>query len=188
MGQNTMIRDTKIADDVFKKIEMGWLDQEFTVYGTAYYAQSQMHYKVSNFSDKIYSFIDNAGNSDIFPSNIVRFTQRCPIPAGMKDEKNLQIKIELAKMLQKEYPKELFLLLEQIALEVRDDSSYLLLEQQKELLEGTFDGVRLECFRELVKYSYKTLRLSRNYYDVFMKWIDQELKNIEDDFVPQKTS
>ena len=112
MAQNMRIRDTKIADDVYKKKELGWLDQEFTAYGTAYYENGEMCYRVSNHSKKIYSFMDEEGVRDIYFGNLIRHTERCPLPVGMKEEKNLEIKKTLAKTLEKEYPQELFLLLQ----------------------------------------------------------------------------
>ena len=188
MAQTVQMRDTKAADDAFQKVELGWLDHEFTTYGTAYYADDTMYYRVSNFSDKIYSFMDEEPVHDVYPANMMRYTERCPLPAGMKDEKNLDVKKNLARMLQREYPKELFLLLHQITTELRDNSAYELLERERELIEGCFDSVRLDCFRELVKYSYKTLKLSAYAYHVFIKWIDREYKNLEDDFVSKQTS
>jgi len=188
MAQNMRIRDTKIADDVYKKKELGWLDQEFTAYGTAYYENGEMYYRVSNHSKKIYSFMDEEGIRDIYFGNLIRHTERCPLPVGMKEEKNLEIKKTLAKTLEQEYPQELFLLLAQVADEIRNDSAYEILEQERESLIGVFDGVRLDCFKELVKYSYKTLKLERYHYNLLMKWIDREYKNLEDDFVAKKLS
>ena len=48
--------------------------------------------------------------------------------------------------------------------------------------------MRLDCFKELVKYSYKTLKLERYHYDSFMKWVEREYKNLEDDFVAKQLS
>jgi hypothetical protein len=188
MEQTTLIRDTKIADDVFRKIQLGWLDYEFTVYGTAFYADHTIQYKISNFSEKIYSFLDNAGLHNIYPANLMCYTERYSLPAGMKEEKNLQVKIALAKQLRNEFPYEVFSLLNQVAEEIRDDSARVFLEQESERIEGCFDSIRLECFKELVVYSYKTLRLTLHQYENFMKWIDREYKNFEDDFTAKKTS
>ena len=188
MEQNTLIRDTKIADDVFRKIQLGWLEQEFTVYGTAFLADGTMQYKVSNHPEKIYSFIDNAGLSNIYPANLIRYTERASLPSGMKEEKNLQVKIALAKKLRNEYPCEIFRLLDQTAEAIRDDSARIFLEQELEDIEGSFDSVRLECFKELVDYSYKALRLTLHQYDHFIKWINREYKNFEDDYTAKKTS
>ncbi len=188
MEQNTLIRDTKIADDVFRKIQLGWLEQEFTVYGTAYYKNDTLHYKVSSSSEKIYEYIDEAAVDNIYPANLIRYTERTSLPAGMKEEKTLQVKVELAKKLRSEYPLELFTLCNRIAETVRDDSALSLLEQEQESLVGSFDSTRLACFRELVKYSYKSLRLTEHSYEAFMRWINREYKNLEDDFVAKQTS
>lgn len=188
MEQTTLIRDTQIADDVFRKIQLGWLDHEFTVYGTAFYADNTMQYKVSNSSRKIYSFLDSSGLHNIYPANLMCYSERYPLPAGMKEEKNLQVKIMLAKQLRNEFPYEVFSLLNQIAEEIRDDSARVFLEQELEQIEGSFNSIRLGCFKELVAYGYKALRLTAHQYENFMKWIEREYKNFEDDFTAKMTS
>lgn len=188
MAQTIQMRDTKVADDAFQKTELGWVDHEFTTYGTAYYTEGMIHFRLSNYSEKIYSFMDEAPLYNIYPANLMRHTERCPLPSGMKDEKNLAVKKNLARLLQQEYPKELFLLLQQISTELRDNSAYALLEQERERLEGCFEGVRLYCFLELVKYSYQTLKLNDYAYQSFQKWVAREYKNLEDDFVSKQVS
>lgn len=183
-----MIRDTKIAGEAQQRVQLGWLDQEFTVYGTAYRAQGEMLYRVSNASDHIYTFLDEAGVRDIYPANLSRYTERCPLPSGLKEEKNLEVKKTLARRLRDAYPEELFRLLSDVAERVRDDFAYSLLDAEREALEGAFDSVRLGCFSELVRYSYKTLKLTSAHYNALMHWIAREYRNLEDDFVPKKTS
>ncbi len=188
MGNRVEIRDTKMADDAQQKLKLGWLDHEFTVYGTAYYTGDEMKFRVSNVSDKIYSFMDEAPVQDIYPSNLIRYTERCPLPAGMKEEKNLELKKDLARIMKKAYPKELFQILQSSAEVLRDNQAVSTLEKEREELEGCFDGVRLSCFQEVVRYSYQTLKLSRYDYNLFMKWIEREYKNLEDDFIPKQIS
>ena len=74
---NEMFRDMKVAETVGEKLKMGWLELEFTVYGTTYLQDGELHYKISSEAGKIYQFMEHALTNDIYCSNIETFTHMC---------------------------------------------------------------------------------------------------------------
>lgn len=186
MGANLQLmaklQDEHIAEDVRKKSELGWFDVEFTMYGTAYIAAGEMCYRTSSIADKIYHYMERHETNDCYCGNVLCYSEKCPVPMGMKEEKALNVKKTLAHQLRARYPQALFTLLSEIAEEAREDSAYPLLLQEQQNLEGCFDERRLRYFRELVDYAYGCLKLNSEHHHQFMNWISAELRNMEDDF------
>ncbi len=176
-------RDAQVAEDVRKKAELGWFDMEFTMYGTAYHDGAEMCYKISSDAGQIYSFIEQASHQQIFCSNVLTLTKTCAVPMGMKDEMALSLKKELACRLRSAYPQELFLLLRELAAEIRTDAAYPYLMAKREALEGVFDDRQLRYFQDLIQYSYSCQKLSEAHYQSLMAWVRREYQCMLDSFV-----
>ena len=147
---NEMFRDLRVAETVGQKLEMGWLEIEFTVYGTTYLKDGEMNYKISSEAGKIYQFMENALTEDVYCSNIQEFTHMCHVPIGMNEDVLMEVKKILAAKMYKDYPKELFVLLDKIAEHIQNDDAYPLLLEEKDKVEGTFDEHMLKDFRVLI--------------------------------------
>ena len=85
---NEMFRDLRVAETVGQKLEMGWQEIEFTVYGTAYLKDGEMNYKISSEAGKIYQFIENALTEDIYCSNIHNSQNMKQSTNPLTDEQN----------------------------------------------------------------------------------------------------
>ena len=77
-------RDIQVAEDIGKKAALGYFDVEFTMYGCAYW-DGERKYKISPNKEDIYRFIEEANLKEIYPSNVMQYTERCPVPSGMKE-------------------------------------------------------------------------------------------------------
>ena len=175
------MRDAEIAEGMGRQAELGWFDVEFTMYGTAYLADDELCFRVSELPDHIYHYMACQSVNDRYFGKVLSLTERCPVPMGMQEEKALDVKKKLARTLRDAYPQELFKLLAQIAENARQDDAYGLLLNEQEELEGCFDEMKLRCFQELTAYCYSCLNLSRSHYEQFMDWLKKERKNMEED-------
>lgn len=180
---NEMFRDLRVAETVGQKLEMGWLEIEFTVYGTTYLKNGEMNYKISSEAGKIYQFMENALTEDIYCSNIHEFTHMCHVPIGMNEDVLMEVKKILAVKMYKTYPKELFTLLEKIAHHIQNDDAYPLLLEEKDKVEGTFDEHKLKDFRTLIKHCYSLKRLNKEHYKELLTWLDKEEDCMQDSFI-----
>lgn len=180
---NEMFRDLRVAETVGQKLEMGWLEIEFTVYGTTYLKNGEMHYKISSEAGKIYQFMENVLTEDIYCSNIQTFTHMCHVPIGMNEDVLMEVKKILAAKMYKAYPKELFVLLDKIAKHIQNDDAYPLLLEEKDKVESTFDEHKLKDFRVLIKHCYSLRRLSKEHYRELLDWLDKEEECMQDSFI-----
>lgn len=180
---NEMFRDLKVAETVGQKLEMGWLEIEFTVYGTTYLKDGEMNYRVSSEAGKIYQFMEKALTEDVYCSNIQEFTHICHVPIGMNEDVLMEVKKILAAKMYKAYPKKLFVLLNNIAETIQNDDAYPLLLEEKDKVEGTFDEHKLKDFRVLIKHCYSLRRLSNEHYKELLAWLEQEEECMQDSFV-----
>ena len=176
-------RDLQVAEDVGKKAELGWFDVEFTMYGCAYMNEGKMFYKVSSEAQDIYDFIEASSQQGIYPSNILSFTEKCPVPSGMKQLIAQDVKVDLGKKLRDTFPQEFFEILYGLADEAVNNTAAELLWNEAEQLEGVFEEELLRYFEELVNYAYGCCHVNKYEYDKLMGWIAEERKNMDDDFI-----
>ena len=178
-------RDIQVAEDVGRKAELGWFDVEFTMYGCAYWdkLQDKLYYKVSTLPEDIYDFIERSAEVDIYPSNVLSLTKKCPVPAGMKEVIAREVKKDLAKTLRTLYPKPFFQLLDKIAASCTDNRAAEMLWQEAEELEGVFEEEKLRRFEHLVKYLYGCRKVERADYLKLLDWLQEERRSMDDDFV-----
>lgn len=181
-----MFRDEQVAEEVRRKAELGWLDVEFTVYGTAYYSENEMHYMVSTDEKDIYCFIEMAALKDIFCSEVISYTEKCSVPIGTKEDKELEVKKKLARKLKGIYPARLFELLTETANILRNDCAKTMLDCLQNETEGIFDERKIRYFEIMVNYCYSSLKISRETFRAYTKWITEERGYMEDDFVQKE--
>lgn len=182
LDQLIKFRDIQVAEDVGKKAELGYFDVEFTMYGSAYW-DGEMRYKISPNKEDIYYFIEEANLRDIYPSDVMAYTVKCPIPAGMKELIAQDVKLHLAKQLKKIYSKVYFDLVNDLAKRAVTDEAKKLLGQETEELEGLFAEESLRDFETLVEYCYKSKRLTKSSYEEFQQWLAEERRNMEDNSI-----
>lgn len=176
-------RDEQVAEELRKRAELGWLDVEFTVFGTAYLKESKMNYLISTDEQDVYKFIEAVACENIYCGNVLSYTERCSVPIGTKEDKELEVKKKLAKILKEIYPKELFEILEEIANNIRDNSAWGWLNEQQYAIEGVFEEEKINFFEKMVEHSYSHQRLSLEAYSEFKRWIAEERSCMDDDFV-----
>lgn len=183
MSNIELFRDAQAALDMGKKAMLGYFDIEFTMYGTAYLFDGEMSYRISDEDDQIYHFMETAAAKDIFCANICQYSKRYKVPSGTKEEKELLIKYITARQLQQLYPKELFEQLSSIADIAKENIAYSMLKQEQELLEGLFEADELRYYEELVQHCYDVFALDKNSYQELRRWIVEERRNIEEDYI-----
>lgn len=185
MSRGYISRDIQVARDFGRKAELGWMEVEFTVYGCAYLdpIENKVLYRVSSHAEDIYQFIEEAPQRGIYPGNLVRHTEKCPVPSGVKNLITQIVKINLAKELRSMYPITFFELLHQLAAQYTDNNADAMLWKMAEELEGVFDENRLNHFELLVHYARSCCRLDENHYLRLKEWIAEEWRNMEDNYI-----
>lgn len=176
------LHDEVVAEEVGQMAELGYFDIEFTMYGCAYLENGKRYYKVSPDAADIYRFIEQSNLRNIFPSNVIQYTKKCAVPAGMKEVIAQDVKVELAKQLAENFPIEFFETLYRLADQVTEDRASALLWQQVEALEGLFDIERLRRFEELLNYMYSCRKLTSQTFADLHRWLKDERKSMMENF------
>ena len=123
------LHDEVVAEEVGQMSELGYFDAEFSMYGCAYLENGKRYYKVSPDAADIYRFIEQSNLRNIFPSNVIQYTKKCAVPAGMQEVIAQDVKVELAKQLAENFPIEFFETLYRLADQVTEDRASALLWQ-----------------------------------------------------------
>lgn len=168
---------------VGRRAELGWFDVEFIMYGCAYLQHEKVYYKVSSQAEDIYHFAETAAVENIYTSNVFRYTEKCAVPSGMYDLIANDVKKDLARELKKQYSISFFKILNDLAERTQDNCAARLLYREAEQLEGIFSEEKIDQFEILVQYAYRHHSINFDTYQNIMKWIIEERKNMEDDWV-----
>lgn len=179
----TDLRDLQVAWDVAQRAEMGWFDVEFTVYGCSYLLDGKRYYRISAEAENIYEFIELGRQNNLLPTNIKKLTKKYSVPVGMKREIADNVKYELARQLEAEFPAEFFLYLQKIAEAATEEYAHSLLCAEWDMIENCFDTEKLQIFEDLVQYAYQCRKLTTIQYQQLQANVAEERKNMEETII-----
>lgn len=179
------MRDLQLALEVAERAELGWFDIEYIIYGCTYWENGRRYYRLSNDAEDIYGFIENGGYINIISSVLNSTIKRYPVPAGMREVVEKNVKIELGREMRKKYPEEFFKELENLSNAVVENTALDYLERQWEKVECTFDPESLTQFSDLIDYTYLHRKINYSTKEDFQRKIAEEFKSMEEVFEPQ---
>ena len=79
-------RDLQVAEDFAKMAEMGYMDKEFILYGTAYAENGQRWYFISDKQAKVDTFSIAVTQKGCFPTPVMALVRTCPVPLGQEEK------------------------------------------------------------------------------------------------------
>lgn len=178
-------RDILVGEEMQKKADLGWFDEEFTMYGCAFYLreENKVNYIISPKAEEIYQFIEDACLENIYTSNVESLTRKCPVPSGLREVIANEVKIRLAKNIQKMYTKDFFEVIAQLddMSETDDTIALALLEQEAWKAEGLFQKDLLKQFEATLADTRRRHCISKKSYENLNGWLMQEKRNFEND-------
>ena len=175
------MRDALVAAEVAKMAALGWFDKEFTIYGCTFFKGDERYYKLSAEPQKIYDFIEQADRMGYMPSNINMISRKYPVPIGMQDAVQLEVKKDLAKEMQQKYEKEFFSYMKELKYKAMESTGYEFLVESWNEIEGTFDKKAIERFSVLLDFVFSRGKISEVHYQALLARIKDELRNIEEE-------
>ena len=173
-----LFRDMMTAMDVGQKAEMGYYDVELDTFGCTHYAQGERHYHVSANAAKIYDFCERAALDDLYPTALQSAVFKKPIPRGLKDILELDLKKDLALSMQAAYSPEFFQDLHQLAQEMQQNNAADCLNAYMDELECTFDRDRFDLFDDTLTLAVSQKKLTRKDHQLLLDRLNDERKNI----------
>lgn len=181
----SLFRDVQVALDFQQMAAEGYVDTEFTMYGTAYYQDGQRHYIISSDETRVIDFIESSEARDLLTMPIESLTEVCHVPLGEKERIAHDVKIRLAHRLQLCYPLEFFECLDSLNRSENNDLAQPILEKMCKKIANTFSEEKLTIVEDLMRNAYKRKVLTKQSYEAFEQWFERERENLEEDIIPK---
>lgn len=179
----TAFRDLQVAHEIRSMAALGVFPKGIIVYGLVYFKEGKRQYMISEDPVNLISFLNCVENQKYFPSPIQSYSERLIIPEGYEEDIINGIKIKLARQLQATYPKEVFLLLQELDETPGDNAMEAVLRAYRNEMEIVFDEDKIEAFRDLCTRAFIRKNLSELVYKELMDWCQKRLLQLVD-YVP----
>ncbi len=182
-----LFRDVQVAEEFRQMADEGYIDTEFNIYGTAYFAEGKRHYLISNNEDKILAMMDEAAHKGLAPMPLRTLIKTRHVPLGERENIAYEVKLELANILQEDYPLEFLQGFDTFVQVPGSDRAVPLLKDICKKTASIFSKEILAVTEQLIHYAYSRKTLSRTSYTAFEKWVAREKENFEEDTIPKDT-
>ncbi len=174
-------RDIQCGADFAQLAELGCFDEEFVLYGCAFYQKGRVRYLISADQKKMTQFYAGSVLKGCFPTPIKQQIRRLPVASGQKEDIKQQLKVELACQLRQIYSPVFFRTLAQLADATANDGAYPLLEAWRQRLEGHFWADETMLFAGACQMALESKVLTEKSYQAFTAWIKYMEKQMADD-------
>lgn len=181
----SLFRDVQVALEFQQMAAQGYVDTEFTMYGTIYYTDDQRQYMISANAPRIIDFIDTDIDQGYLALPLCTLTETCHVPAGERERIANEVKVRLARKLQTEYSVQFMRLLARLNKREGNDMAKPLLTSLCKKYANTFSADRLDVLEQLVRYAYRRKVLTSASYEEFQAWFSEERENLADDIIPK---
>lgn len=174
-------RDLQCANEVAEMARLGKFDTEFLIFGSAVQeADGKIYYYATTNQEKLYDCIQKARKEERYFMPIVRYMRRVQVPADLKEEWTIKMKLALIQQMKQQYDTYLPQMASFFLTEPNDVSVGVLANYQ-EMIDGYFDDVKLQLFWGLVEMCYDRKILSRASYQQLKAWHDKVRHQMSDD-------
>lgn len=178
-------RDMRCAADVNRMAALGRFDVEFEMYGCAYLQNGEITYRVTPDAMQLYQFAAQGVHESLYPTTVIHHIHRTPVPSGMQEQIANQTKLQLAKKLYQMYPVSFFTLLEPFTQAPANNSSYPLLLEMAEAIDGHFNDAELQLLEGTTEIAYAAKLLDERGYEQLQRRLKKTRRQMEDDPIIQ---
>lgn len=172
-GRVLLMRDLQVAEDIGERARLGYFDQEFYFYGTTYFRNGEQYYLISANADRIYDFVQEMVQEDIYCTPVERYVKKCPVPSGTEEYIAHDLKVLLGKQLQNKYVEGFLQEFQDTFKSFENDAARKLLKEWQNRIDGLFDEEKLCLFELLVNQAYRGKVLTKYSYEKFREWIKE---------------
>lgn len=162
-------------------LALGAYDEEFMLFGVAYFEEGKSKCYISPNRQKVYNFVQQCRERMVYPSIVESRVKRCRVHSGDKEKIEQAFKIEFACDLKKKYPQEFLKRIQEIAICPINNRATEILNPLQDSLEGCFDEDALQLYEHAVDFAYDGKILTSMDYYSNKKWLA-----LEKDFLTEK--
>ncbi len=172
--------DTECALKAGEFIELGFMGEEFSNYGTGYLEHDRVKYFVCSNEQTMQRFRWNCFKEGLCMTRVIYSVERYHVPIGRNDFIKEQVRKNLAASLKTSYGTLFFQALKdcQNTMQISDVAGEILTPLLTKL-RNSLDEQLIQIVRGLAEDAYEMKKLSRSNFWHIMKWVHQEQKNVD---------
>ena len=161
-----------------KLLQIGYLEYETEVYGSAYYKNGEINYYISAKDDTMDKFIRNCYQQNIYPTPAKYYSKRYDLVNDTEDEIKTRFRLSVARTLKGSYPPVYFEAINALTATESTNGAFALMQELCEQLDSCFDMHQLNLFGDLVEMLFRGRLLTKESYILLNQWLSKEFEKI----------
>ena len=160
-------RDLQVAEDFAKMVELGYMEQEFAVYGCAYVKEGKRWYYTREDDGRARAYQMEMRQQGCYPTGVQLLQKTCQVPLGQQEAIAWALKRQLAQAMQADYPLVFLTRLNEWGEKPNTDSAYEIMAEMWSQAASSYDAGVLQCFAGLLALAFKGKVLSQAHHAYF---------------------
>ena len=170
--------DAICVSQASKLLQIGYLEYETAVYGSAYYKDGEIYYYISAKEDTMEKFQKTCYQSGISPTPAKYFFKRYDLIEETEEEIKQRFRLSAAQSLRESYPRLFFEALTALTASENTNAAFPIVQALTHQLDSCFDLNQLNLFGELIDRLFRGRLLTRESTLLFKQWLEKEYEKI----------
>lgn len=161
-----------------KLLQIGYLEYETEVYGSAYYKNGEINYYISAKDETMDKFLCNCYQNNIYPAPAKYFSKRYDLVNDTEEDIKTRFRLSVARTLKESYPPVFFEAVTTLTAPDSKNGAFALMQELCEQLDSCFDMHQLDLFGDLIEMLFRGRLLTKESYILLNQWLEKEYEKI----------
>ena len=161
-----------------KLLQIGYLEYETEVYGSAYFKDDEIHYYISTKEDTMDKFQRNCYLNHIYPTPARYFSRRYDLVNDTEEDVKTRFRLDIAFQLKADYPPIFFEAIHTLTSEENSNEAFSLMNALSKQLDSCFDLHQLKLFGNLAEMLFQGRHLTDEGHLLLNQWLSKEYEKI----------
>ena len=161
-----------------KLLQIGYLEYETEVYGSAYYKDGEINYYISAKDETMDKFLRNCYQQNIYPAPAKYFSKRYDLVNDTEEDIKTRFRLSVAYQLKAAYPPVFFEAVNALTAPDSKNGAFALMNELCGQLDSCFDMHQLNLFGDLVEMLFRGRLLTKESYILLNQWLTREYEKI----------
>lgn len=170
--------DQMCVSQASKLLQIGYLEYETEVYGSAYYKNGEINYYISAKDDTMDKFLRSCYQNNIYPTPAKYFSKRYDLVNDTEEEIKTRFRLDTARTLKTSYPPVFFEAVTALTATDSSNGAFALMNELCGQLDSCFDMHQLHLFGDLTEMLFRGRLLTKESYTLLNQWLAREYEKI----------
>ncbi len=170
--------DQMAISQASKLLQIGYLEYETEVYGSAYYKDGEINYYISAKDETMDKFLRNCYQQNIYPTPAKYFSKRYDLVNDTEENIKTRFRLSVAYTLKESYPPVFFEAINALTTPDSKNEAFAIMNELCEQLDSCFDMQQLNLFGDLTEMLFRGRLLTKESYILLNQWLDKEYEKI----------